>query len=65
MLNHPHPPIFALQSWTVKRRTRGWYVRRTDHDEKWRGPYRSEISASLVIARQLAREIRKRAGTSP
>jgi hypothetical protein len=54
--------IYALQSWTVEKKARGWYIRRTDHDEPWRGPYTSEISACLTIARFLKRELIKRDG---
>jgi hypothetical protein len=35
--------IYALASWTVECRARGWYMRRTDHEEVWRGPYSSEV----------------------
>ena len=33
--------IYALASWTVENRARGWYMRRTDHGEPWHGPYSS------------------------
>ena len=49
--------IYALASWTVKRRARGWYMRRTDHEEPWRGPYSSEASVSLMIARYVRKEV--------
>ncbi len=52
--------IYALTSWTVERKARGWYIRRTDHDEAWLGPYSSENSACLTIARQLKKELIKR-----
>ena len=55
--------IYALTSWTVEKREKGWYfaqsARRHRHDD-WRGPYRSEASVALVIARQLRREIIER-----
>ena len=49
--------IYALASWTVERRARGWYMRRTDHNDQWRGPYSSEASVSLMIARRLRKEV--------
>lgn len=53
--------IYALASWTVRKDGPGWFVRRTDHDrEEWRGPYTSETSACLVIARFLRKEFLKR-----
>jgi hypothetical protein len=56
--------IYALASWTVKSNGKGWFVRKTDSSGQWRGPYRSESSACLVIARQLKRELLKRDGLS-
>ena len=56
--------IYALASWTVKRNEQGWYYRRTDHDEVWRGPYSSEASVCLTIARHLKKELHKRDGLS-
>jgi hypothetical protein len=38
MLDNPKR-IYALQSWTVEKKAKGWFIRRTDHDESWRGPY--------------------------
>lgn len=54
--------IYALASWTVERKAKGWYFRRTDHDEPWRGPYATETSVCLMVARQLKRELLKRDG---
>ena len=53
---------YALQSWTVEKKAKGWFIRRTEHNEFWRGPYSSETSACLTIARQLKRELIKRDG---
>jgi hypothetical protein len=61
MLDNPKR-MYALQSWTVEKRAKGWFIRRTDHDESWRGPYSSATSACLTIARQLKRELIKRDG---
>ena len=43
--------IYALDSWTVIRRRPGWFIKRTYSTDAWRGPYRSEASAALMIAR--------------
>lgn len=53
--------VYALDAWTIEQRSRGWYIRRTYAPEKRLGPYRSEASACLMIARQLRREIARRA----
>lgn len=54
---------YALTDWIVEKRDNGWYfVRYRDRQTKpaWRGPYRSEASVALMIARQLCREIAQR-----
>jgi hypothetical protein len=53
---------FALASWTAERRAKGWYIRKTDHDGDWRGPYSSVASVSLMIARELGKELAMRDG---
>jgi hypothetical protein len=53
-------PIFALASWTAERRAKGWYIRKTDHEGDWRGPYSTIASVSLMIARELGKELTKR-----
>lgn len=53
-------PIFALASWTAERRAKGWYIRKTDHGDDWRGPYSTIASVSLMIARELSKELAKR-----
>ena len=55
--------IYALDMWTVEKRPNGWYFSKSAyHGDKhnWRGPYRSEMSVTLMIARELQSEIRKR-----
>ncbi len=52
--------VFALASWTAERRPKGWYIRKTDHDGAWRGPYSTVASVSLMIARELAKELARR-----
>jgi hypothetical protein len=54
--------IYALAAYTVERRAKGWYFRETYSDREWRGPYSSEISVCLIVARQLKRELVKRDG---
>jgi hypothetical protein len=46
-----------------KGRERGWYYARSANRHSsadWRGPYRSEASVAMMIARQLRREIVER-----
>jgi len=54
---------YALDMWTVERRPNGWYFSKSAyHGDKhnWRGPDGSEFSVTLMIARELRREIVKR-----
>jgi hypothetical protein len=53
---------FALNSWTAELRRDGWYYGDTYRDEKhqFRGPYRSMASVSLMIAREIVKEIARR-----
>ena len=55
--------VYVLAEYTVEHRSDGWYYGRTsrygDKDER-KGPYASIVSVTLVIARQLKREIAKR-----
>jgi len=54
---------YRLADYTVEHRTAGWFFTKTarfDDKEEWRGPYSSEASVSLMIARQLRKEIVKR-----
>jgi hypothetical protein len=55
--------IYALTDWTVEKRAGGWYFSRSRsrHSKNgWRGPYRSEASVAMMIARELRREIVER-----
>jgi hypothetical protein len=54
--------VYALSSFTVAYRVQGWYFKRTDHDDDWRGPFSSEISVCLTIGRALCKELKKRDG---
>jgi hypothetical protein len=63
MLDNPNR-IYALASWTVKSNGKGWFVRKTYTEDAWQGPYSSEASVCLIIARQLRKELTKRDGLS-
>src|ERR1700688_2466440 len=55
--------VYVLSMWSVEKRPNGWYFSKSAyHGDKhnWRGPYRSEMSVTLMIARELQQEIRKR-----
>ena len=54
---------YALADFTVERRPKGWYFTRTaryDDKANWRGPYGSIASVSLMIARELRKEVTRR-----
>jgi len=53
--------VYALAEFTVELRPKGWFFWRTYGDKSdARGPYSSIASVTLMIARQLRREIDKR-----
>ena len=52
--------IYALDSWTIEKKARGWFISRTYSPATRLGPYRSEESACLMIARQLRKELARR-----
>ena len=54
--------VYALSGFTVVYRVQGWYFKRTDHDDDWRGPFSNEISVCLMIGRALCKELKKRDG---
>lgn len=59
----PLRPVYALQGYTVELRRKGWYFTKyymRGDKPVWRGPYKSEASVTLMIARELVREIRRR-----
>ena len=52
--------VYALTDWTVEKREKGWYFSRSANRHNsgdWQGPYSSEASVAMMIARQLRREI--------
>ena len=55
--------IYALADYTVERTGKGWFYGRTSRFgdmHATRGPYSSERSVALMIARELLKEINKR-----
>ena len=55
--------VYALANFTVELRQRGWFYWRTYGEKaEAKGPYTSITSVTLMIARELKREIRKRDG---
>lgn len=52
--------VYMLGTFTVECKASGWYFKKSYGDDKWRGPYGSETSVCLMIARQLKREFLKR-----
>jgi len=55
--------VYALTDWTVEERAGGWYFARSANRHSagdWRGPYCSEASVAMMIARQLRHEIVER-----
>ena len=55
------PRRYALADYTVERRAKGWYFGRQFHPPKgYAGPYASIASVTLMIARQLRKEVERR-----
>ena len=55
--------VYALTGWTVEKRGQGWYFAQSAKRHRygdWHGPYRSEASVAMMIARQLRQEITER-----
>ena len=54
--------IYALTDYTVEHTSKGWYYGRTSRFgdmHAMKGPYSSERSVALMIARELLKEIEK------
>ncbi len=51
---------YALRSWTIRWKRRGWHIRRTDSTDHWRGPFATEQGACVAIANLLKKELRRR-----
>ena len=55
--------IYALADYTVERTSKGWFYGRTSRfgdAHVMKGPYSTERSVALMIARELIKEILKR-----
>ncbi len=52
--------VYALAGFSVEVRPRGLFYRKTYAEDEWHGPYSSASSVSLMIARQLRRELETR-----
>src|SRR4051812_49106858 len=55
--------VYMLDIFTVERRAKGWFFCRTAQDREqaaWHGPYASVASVTLMIARQLRKEVERR-----
>jgi len=51
---------YALKEYSVECRPIGWFFRKTYGDDPWHGPYSSDFSICLMIARQLRTELLRR-----
>lgn len=53
---------FALNTWTAEQRGKSWYYGDTYRDtpEQFRGPYGSLASVTLMIAREMTKEVVRR-----
>lgn len=56
---------YMLGTFTVEKRAGGWFFKNSYADDDWHGPYSSEMSVCLMIARQLKKELLKRDRLSP
>jgi len=55
--------VYALATFTVELREKGWFFWPTYGDKnEAKGPYNSMASVTLMVARELRREITKRDG---
>ncbi len=54
--------IYALKSWTIKKRGDEFYIATSGHSRqhKWRGPYQNLKRATTAIARKLEWEFTRR-----
>jgi hypothetical protein len=66
-LSHARQPLshLRLESWPVEKKRRGWFIKRTNSTDEWLGPYRTEMSGCLTIARHLRRELIRRDAPPP
>jgi hypothetical protein len=55
--------IYALDMWKVEKRPTGWYFSKSAYygdRHRWCGAYSSECTVTLMIARGLRKQIKKR-----
>ncbi len=52
--------VYALRGYTVELRSRGWFFWDSYAQDEPKGPYSSIASVTLMVARQLLREILRR-----
>lgn len=52
--------VYALTTYTVELRPRGWFFWSTYGEKEEKGPYSSIASVTLMLARQFLREILRR-----
>ena len=60
--------VYMLAEYTVEHKQDGWYFGRTaryEDKQERRGPYKSIASVTLVIAREMRREITRRDAARP
>ena len=56
--------LFTLATFSVEKRPKGWFYSRYGGKKgEYRGPYKSEASVTLVIAREMKRELVRRMGS--
>jgi hypothetical protein len=60
-MQHEAGRRFVLSDYTVERRQNGWYFgTHFEPSKTYRGPYVSVASVTLMIARQLKKEVERR-----
>jgi hypothetical protein len=52
--------VYALKEFSVEHRAKGWFFRKTYSDDNWKGPYSSMASVTLMVARELKKELTRR-----
>ncbi len=65
-MSRPERPKYALADYSVELRDKGWYFgRQFQLAGEYRGPYVSIASVTLMIARQMQRELERRHRPTP
>ena len=42
--------VYALETYTIERKAKGWFYKKTYANDEWHGPYSSEFSVCLMVA---------------